>query len=59
MYKITITSVDGTVKAEYVVKEHGYLPDEGIVKIKVVGENGEESVIRVPSVDRVAIEKII
>lgn len=59
MYKITITSVDGTVKAEYIVKEYGYLSDEDIVKVKVVGKNDLKYVIRVPSVDRVAIEKII
>lgn len=57
MYKITITSADRTVRAEYIVKEYNYLSGEDIVRIKIVGVNGSESVIQVPTVDKVAIEK--
>lgn len=58
MYKITITSPDGTIRTEHVVKEYSYLPDEDMKKIKVVVANGHKYVIWVPSVDRITIEEI-
>ncbi|MEK7123822.1 MAG: hypothetical protein AAB851_02940 [Patescibacteria group bacterium] len=56
MYKITITNIEGKVRAEYLAKDYG-IYDGDIARIKAVGENGEEIIISIVGVDRVAAEK--